>query len=63
MSKLPPLKGSDLFVPLSDEKYQKIIDMFQRENMKVADEGARFLDFVKSQKKFDLDFAQNQAVG
>ena len=50
-------------MPLSDEKYQKIIDMFQRENMKVADEGARFLDFVKSQKKFDLDFAQNQAVG
>lgn len=31
--------------------------------MKVADEGARFLDFVKSQKKFDLDFTQNQAVG
>lgn len=62
VSKLPPLKGSDLFVPLSDEKYQKVIDMFQRENMKVADEGARFLDFVKSQKKFDLDFSQNQTV-
>lgn len=25
---LPPLKGRDLFVPLNDEKYHKLLDMF-----------------------------------
>jgi hypothetical protein len=25
---LPPLHGKDLFVPLSDDKYHKLIDMF-----------------------------------
>ena len=59
---LPPINGSDLFVPLSDDKYHKLVDMFQRENMKVAEEGCRFLDYIKTSKKFDLDFSQNQAV-
>lgn len=36
--------------------------MFQRENMKVAEEGCRFLDYVKASKKFDLDFSQNPVV-
>ena len=36
--------------------------MFQRENMKVAEEGCRFLDYVKNTKKFDLDFSNNPAV-
>lgn len=57
ISQLPPLKGSDLFVPLSDDKYHKLVDMFQRENMKVAEEGCRFIDYVKATKKFDLDFS------
>ena len=54
---LPPINGSDLFVPLSDDKYHKLVDMFQRENMKVAEEGCRFLDYIKTSKKFDLDFS------
>ena len=59
---LPPLHGKDLFVPLSDDKYHKLIDMFQRENIKVADEGCKFLDYVKNAKKFELEFSQNQVV-
>lgn len=46
-----------MFVPLSDDKYQRLIDMFQRENLKVAEEGCKYLDYVKSTKKFDLDFS------
>lgn len=30
--------------------------------MKVAEEGCRFLDYVKASKKFDLDFSQNPVV-
>ena len=30
--------------------------------MKVAEEGCRFLDYIKNTKKFDLDFANNSAV-
>ena len=62
VSNLPPLNGTDLFVPLSDDKYHKLIDMFQRENIKVADEGSKFLDYVKNTKKFEAEFAQNQVV-
>lgn len=54
---LPPLQGKDLFVPLSDDKYHKLIDMFQRENLKVADEGCKFLDYVKNAKKFEIEFS------
>ncbi|MGB1955870.1 MAG: hypothetical protein ACPHUK_09750 [Candidatus Poseidoniaceae archaeon] len=57
VSQLPPLNGNDLFVPLSDDKYHKLIDMFQRENMKVAEEGCKFLEYVKNTKKFELDFS------
>lgn len=56
------MSGRDLFVPLSDDKYHKLIDMFQRENMKVAEEGCKFLEYVKANKKFEMDFAQNQVV-
>lgn len=30
--------------------------------MKVAEEGCRFLDYIKNTKKFDLDFANNSSV-
>ena len=62
VSELPPVAGKDLFVPLSDDKYHKLMDIFQKENMKVADEGLKFLEYVKSNKSFELDFGQNQVV-
>jgi len=39
-----------------------LMDLFQKENMKVADEGLKFLEYVKTNKSFELDFAHNQVV-
>lgn len=47
---------------MTDDKYQKLIDMFQKENVKVADEGNKFLEYVKTTKKFELEFSKNQVV-
>ena len=59
---MPTIQGTNLFVPLSDDKYQRLMDMFQRENLKVAEEGSRFIDLIKKSKQFDKDFSKNKLV-